>query len=121
MQRKTDIKEVLNTLELPLNSWTLNNTQMSIKEANICLTKFKALVKKQHHVLVKKYHPDIPTNGSTEETKMKKINAIIDTVNNLKILIQPPRPQRVTVRFYRTTGFSDSSTSTTSSNFFSFY
>lgn len=119
MQKKIQINEVLTILELPMNSWTLNNLQISIEEAKILLKEFKVLVKKQHRILIKKYHPDIPANGQIEENKMKQINAVMDVIKQLKILQQPPRPQKVTVRFYRTTGFGGTS-SATSSNFYSF-
>lgn len=118
MQRKIQIHEVLTILELPLNSWKLNKTRISSNQAKLLLIEFKKLVKKQHHVLVKKYHPDIPANGEQEELKMKQINSVVDIVMKLEITIIPRRPQRVTVRFHRTTGFSNSST--TSSNFYSF-
>jgi len=118
MQQKVHINDILTTLELPMDSCKLMSAR-SPEEAKGILIEFKALVKKQHRILVKKYHPDLPVNGDKEEEKIKQINAMIDVVNNLKIHRVPPKPQRVTVRFYRSTGFA-SSGSSTSSNFYSF-
>jgi len=118
-QNKIHIDKVLTTLELPLDSFKLMSAK-SAEEAEMILQKFKALVKKQHHILVKKYHPDLPANGEVEELKMKQVNAMIDIVKQLKITKSRPRPQKVTVRFYQSprSGSNRFNSDSSTTNFF---
>lgn len=93
-QKKLHVNEISSTLELPKDVWKLDE-QMSVDQAQIVLDEFKALVKKQHKVLVKKYHPDLPGNGEKEETKMKEVNAMIDVIMNLKITLLKPKTPKI--------------------------
>lgn len=113
-QKPIHIHEILTILELPLSSWKLNGALPPPDQANVILNTFKKLIKKQHRVLVKKYHPDLPKNGEKEEMRMKQINAMIDLVMQLKIQVMR-RPQPI-VRYYTfrsafTSGATDSTTS----------
>ena len=126
-QKQIPIQEVLSILELPPNSWKLN-PNIHPKEAELILTDFKKLIKKQHHVLVKKFHPDLPKNGEKEEKKMKQINSAVDLMMQLKITVQRrPQPiQAQNVRFYSFGGFrsfsgaSDGTSNSTNSTTFTF-
>ena len=117
--QKVHIHKILKILELPPDSWKLMNAK-SFEEAKMILVNFKALVKKQHRILVKKYHPDLPANGEKEEDKIKQINAMIDVVKGIKLHQAPPQPQMIKIRVFRTNTFTGTSNSTTATNFYNF-
>ncbi len=107
--QKVRIDDVCRILEIPVSSYGLDE-HMSKEKAEKALQDFKDLVKKQHRVLAKKYHPD-KTGGDDE--KIKEINATIDLVMKLEITrVQQPRPQNVHFHFSSNPfgGFTDDST-----------
>lgn len=115
-QKQISISQLLSILELPIETWKLNN-QVSPKEAVILLNEFKNLAKKQHHKLVKKYHPDLPQNGEKEEARMKQINSIMDHVKTLKIRASKRPPQVIRFRTFFS-HFNPSATTANSSTLF---
>jgi len=117
--QKVHIHKILKILELPPDSWKLMNAK-SFEEAKTILNEFKVMAKKQHHILVKKYHPDLPANGEKEEDKIKQVNAMIDVVKGIKLQQAPPQPQMIKIRVFRTNTFTGTSNSTTSTNFYNF-
>jgi len=125
MQNQIKIEDICNILEISPNSYGLHGN-MQKEEAEIALQDFKGIVKKQHRVLAKKYHPDLPSSGESELAKMKEINSTIDLIMKLKITRVAPKSQNI--HFIRRQGFggmtwSNNSSSTSSSNFneFKFY
>lgn len=117
MEKQVGIDTICAILEIPVSSYGLSSV-MQKEEAEKALQDFKDLVKKQHRILVKKYHPDLPSSGEYEEERMKEINNIIDLVMQLKItLIQ--RPQPVQFHFHSNMGsfYNTSTTSGTSGTF----
>lgn len=91
-QQKMRIEDICRILEIPVSSYGLNGN-MPKEIAEKALQNFKDIVKKQHRILAKKYHPDLPSSGEHEEMKMKEINATIDLIMKLKITkTKPPAP-----------------------------
>ena len=100
------IEDICRILEIPVSKYGLNE-RMPKEHAQKVLQDFKDLVKKQHRVLAKKYHPD-KTGGDDE--KIKEINATIDLIMKLEIQRIPQRRQKMQFHFH-------SSNSTTSSTY----
>ena len=121
-QKQVHKNEICKILEIPVSSWKIEG-QPTKKVAMKRLEEFKILAKKQHHMLVKRYHPDLPKNGDKEEEKLKKINAIMDIVKKLKIIEPKPTPRHVIFHggvFHSFGNTSTSATGSTSTNSFTF-
>lgn len=117
-KQQLHVNEISSTLELPNDVWKLDE-RMSVDQAQRVLDEFKVLVKKQHKVLAKKYHPDLPGNGEKEESRMKEVNAMIDVIMNLKITLLRPKVMHNFESHFRpfSNGFSDN---TSTANSFTF-
>lgn len=113
-QKQIRIEDICNLLEIPVSYYGLNE-RMPKEQAEKALQDFKDLVKKQHRVLAKKYHPD-KTGGDDE--KIKEINAIIDLIMKLKITKVQRREPKMTFHFYggQGTGRANWSNDSTTSN-----
>lgn len=94
-QKPVRIEDICRILEIPVSAYGLNE-RMQKEDAEKALQSFKNIVKKQHRMLAKKYHPD-KTGGDDE--KIKEINATIDLIMKLKIQ-KMPQPRRQTMQFH---------------------
>lgn len=115
MEKQVRIEDLCCILEIPVSSYGLSSV-MPKEQAEEALQDFKDLVKKQHRVLVKKYHPDLPSSGDFEESRMKEVNGAVDLIMKLSItrVKQKPVAQNVHFHFSQNPFFNDS---TTSANF----
>jgi len=119
-QQTMSIEVICNILEIPVSSYGLNE-RMPKEQAEKALQDFKDLVKKQHRVLAKKYHPDLPSSEEFELGRMKEINATIDLIMKLKITRMKPKPPVMQFHFHSSGGFSGNSTNASSFSGFTFY
>lgn len=107
----TDLSTLISVLEMPGRS--LNFLQADYHNAVAGLPGFKKDVKQQYRRLALQYHPD-KNNGC--DKRMKKINAAVDLL--LQLRIESPRPQPVRIIFQFGSGGFTASTATSATTMF---